>query len=327
MKLPRFKHYSGQHCETTTAGCLLRHAGIELTEPMIFGLGEGLGYIYWYSKAMDFPFIGGRVKPDVLTTNLCRNLNLDLKVSQTSSAAKAWDNVASSIEAGNPVGLKLDCFHLDYFSTKIHFAGHYVTLYGFDNEFAYLVDTRQQGGKVKVSLENLALARNEKGPMSSKNLSFTITGNAIDPGRVVTKAIRNNALDYLHPPIKNIAYKGILKTAGEIKKWYTGNADQRQHIQTIAMLMERGGTGGALFRNLYRDFLQQAGDLVSLPVLKQSAAGFDHIASLWTDVARHLNDAGESSGLQPVNAAADLLVTISKEEEKAMNRLLNSLPD
>ena len=60
MKLAPFDSFLGQHCETTTVGCLLRHIGIELTEPMLFGLGEGLGYIFWSMKAMDFPFIGGR---------------------------------------------------------------------------------------------------------------------------------------------------------------------------------------------------------------------------------------------------------------------------
>lgn len=32
----------GAHCETTTLGVLLDHAGIQLSEPMLFGLGGGL---------------------------------------------------------------------------------------------------------------------------------------------------------------------------------------------------------------------------------------------------------------------------------------------
>ena len=35
------------------------------------------------------------------------------------------------------------------------------------------------------------------------------------------------------------------------------------------MLMERAGTGGALFRNLYRDFLKESYELLKLDVLKQ----------------------------------------------------------
>ena len=170
MKEEKLKPFDGQHCETTATGTLLQQLNIELSEPMLFGLGEGLGFIFWNMKSMEFPFIGGRVKPDALTENLARNLNLELTVKETSSGQKAWENVKSLIDNGQVVGLKLDCFHLEYFSRPFHFAGHYTALYGYDNENAFLVDTKQQGGKVKTTLKSLALARSEKGPMSSKNL-------------------------------------------------------------------------------------------------------------------------------------------------------------
>ncbi|GAB2541717.1 hypothetical protein JOD18_003134 [Gracilibacillus alcaliphilus] len=122
---------------------------------------------------MDFPFLGGRVKPDLLTRNIVNNLNLQMEVKETSSLKKARENVKQNIDKGIVVGLKLDSYYLDYFTNKVHFAGHYVAMYGYDDSFAYLVDTKQQGGTVKTSLENLALARSAKGPMSSKNLSYT----------------------------------------------------------------------------------------------------------------------------------------------------------
>ncbi len=155
---------------------------------------------------MDFPFIGGRVKPDVLTENICRNLNLNLEVKETSSIKKAWENVKEHIDNGKAVGLKLDCYHLEYFTTKIHFAGHYASIYGYDDELAYLNDTNQQGRDARTTLKSLELARNEKGPMSSRNRSYTITknGETTDLKKVIKKAIYNNAFDFLNLPIKNI---------------------------------------------------------------------------------------------------------------------------
>ncbi len=204
MKIDNFKPYKGQHCETTASGSLLNQLGIELSEPMLFGIGEGLSYIFWNMKMMDFPFIGGRVKPDVLTENICRNLNLELNVKETSSIKKAWDNIikeTSSIkkawdnikeplDQGTAVGIKLDSYYLEYFTNKIHFAGHYVAVYGHDEQFAYLVDTEQQGREVKTTLKNLELARNEKGPMSSRNKSYTISksGKVPELKQVVKKA-------------------------------------------------------------------------------------------------------------------------------------------
>jgi len=35
-----------QHCETTALGVLLRHEGLDLSEPMLFGLGSGLSFVY-----------------------------------------------------------------------------------------------------------------------------------------------------------------------------------------------------------------------------------------------------------------------------------------
>jgi len=65
--IEEFIPFEGEHCETTTMGNLLQFAGVKLSEPMLFGLGQGLGFIYWDSKGMNFPFIGGRVKPDEWT--------------------------------------------------------------------------------------------------------------------------------------------------------------------------------------------------------------------------------------------------------------------
>ncbi len=326
MKLLNFNHFVGQHCETTATGCLLRHIGIELSEPLLFGLGEGLGYIFWNMKSMDFPFIGGRVKPDVLTENICRNLNLNLNVQRTMSLKKAWETVARQIDAGIPVGLKLDCFHLDYFPTKVHFAAHYVAMFGYDDEFAYLIDTEQQGGRVKTSLQSLALARSEKGPMSSKNLSYSISCDGKRPEfkTMVNTAIYNNARIYLNPPITNMAYQGILKTSHEIKKWFKVSKDRKRDFQTTAILMERAGTGGALFRNLYRDFLLEAYELTSQLELKDASNAFDQIATAWTRVAGYFDSAGESSDVQCINDASDLLVAISAMEKKVMEDLLSA---
>ena len=317
--------FIGQHCETTATGSLLKSLGITLSEPMLFGLGEGLGFIFWNMKIMDFPFIGGRVKPDALTQNIVKNLNLKIEVKETSSIKKAWGNVKTAIDTKIPVGLKLDCFHLEYFENNIHFAGHYVAMYGYDDDYAYLIDTRQQGGKVKTSLKSLELARNEKGPMSSKNRSYTIekTNKKFKLKQAIKTAIKNNAADYLNPPIKNIGYKGILKTIIEIKKWFNSTKDIKRDFTTTAMLMEKAGTGGALFRNLYRDFLKESADLLESEQVHKAFEEFSKIAVLWTEVSLLFDKAGKSSKIEFINQASDILVDLSGKEKRAMELLIN----
>ncbi len=323
MKIENLKPFNGQHCETTATGTLLLQLGIDLSEPMLFGLGEGLGFIFWNMKSMGFPFIGGRIKPDALTKNIARNLNLELRVKETSSDKKAWQNVKELIDNGHVVGLKLDCYHLEYFSRVFHFAGHYVALYGYDNENAFLVDTNQQGGQVKTSLKSLALARAEKGPMASKNLYYILnkTDRKFDKENAILTAIYNNAKDYLNPPINNIGYKGILKTSKEIYTWFDTTKDIEGDFSTSAMLMERAGTGGALFRNLYRDFLKESYDLLQLDTLKQAHKEFVDIANLWTDVSNLFMQVSKTKDKIYIEQASGILKQLATKEKNAMEKL------
>lgn len=327
MIIEHFQPYIGKHCETTTVGNLLRHSGLELSEPMLFGIGEGLSFIYWDSKQMEFPFMGGRCKPDVLTENLVKNLNLTMEVSQTASKSKAWENVKSKLDCGIPVGLKLDCYYLEYFTQKIHFAGHYVTIYGYDDQFAYLIDTDQQGSEVVTSLSSLAEARSAKGAMSSNNRSFTLTasGEMPDLKKAIDTAIRNHASAYLHPPIQNISFKGIRKAAKRIEGWFDRPGMTPELIVQAGTLMERAGTGGALFRNLYRDFLKECHERYPDLKLERSYAQFSAVAEMWTNVSGLITKAGESSKEMYLKEASLLMRDIASLEEEAMKSLLENI--
>lgn len=323
MKIENVKPFNGHHCETTATGTLLRQLDIELSEPMLFGIGQGLGFIFWNMKTMHFPFIGGRIKTDLLTQNIARNLNLELSVKETSSTQKAWKNVKQLLDEGKVVGLKLDCYHLEYFSKPFHFAGHYAAIYGYDNENAFLVDTKQQGGEVKTSLTSLQLARNEKGPMSSKNMYYTLTktDKKYDLKIAILNAIQNNSRDYLNPPINNIGYKGILKTSKEILKWFDTSKDIKSEFEASAMMMERAGTGGALFRNLYRDFLKESYDILKLEKIKQTHTEFIEIASLWTAISNLFLEVSKTQDRKYIEQASDILKQLSTKEKNAMEKL------
>lgn len=318
-----FVSYQGEHCETTAMGNLLQFAGVQLSEPMLFGLGQGLGFIYWDSKGMDFPFIGGRVKPDELTANLAARLGLTVRIQETSSVDKAWQNVRSCIEYGIPVGLKLDSYYLDYFTNKVHFAGHYAVLYGIDDEYAYMADTRQQGGLVKTRLTSLAAARNAKGSMGSRNRSFTLEPIDALPPLVpaVRASLTKNSYNYLNPPIRNIGNKGIVKMSNEILKWPSRSNNIEHDLCLTALLMERAGTGGALFRNLYRDFLKECVDLLEDPKIEQAYRLFTEIAPMWVSVSASIDRAGRTGNQQELQQASKLLLEIADKERAAMELL------
>lgn len=318
----------GQHCETTALGVLLRHQGIELSEPMLFGLGSGLSFLYWDSKGMGFPFLAGRVKPFDLTRNLAASLDLELQAEETTSPRKAWRNVTAAIDADRPVGLQLDSYHLDYFTSKVHFGGHIVALYGYDDRDAHLVDTVQQGGAVSTSLTGLAEARAARGPMTAKHRSFTLTAprNPPPPRERIVPAITACADAFLDPPIANLGHRGIEKAGKLVRTWLRRTDDPRRDLPQAALLMEQAGTGGALFRNLYRDFLAECTDHLDSDHLRTGLARYTEAATLWTEVATLVARAGTSGSEQDLLQAGTVLHDLSRVEREAMQALSRLRP-
>ncbi|MFC6083016.1 BtrH N-terminal domain-containing protein [Sphaerisporangium aureirubrum] len=312
-----------QHCETSALGVLLRHQGLDLSEPMLFGLGSGLSFIYWDGKNMGFPFLGGRVRPFDLTRNLAARLGLDLVVQETTSPRRAWENVAALIDAGHPVGLQLDSYHLDYFGSKVHFGGHVAAMYGYDDHDAYLVDTDQQGGAVSTSLTSLAQARAARGPMTARHRSFTLTvpGNPPSPDGRIVPAITACAGAFLDPPIANLGHRGIQKAGKLVPAWLQRTDDPRRDLPQAAMLMEKAGTGGALFRNLYRDFLAECVQVLDSDHLRTGHRLYSEAAILWTEAAALITKAGESGDAQCLEQAGTVLCELSRVEREAMEAL------
>lgn len=320
----------GAHCETTALGVLLRHAGLDLSEPMLFGLGGGLSFIYWDSKQQELPFLGGRVKPFMLVQNLTQRLGIELRVQETASARKAWEQVRSSIDDGIPVGLQLDSHDLEYFGSRVHFAGHVVAMYGYDAERAYLVDTAQQGGAVSTSLESLARARAARGPMSARHRSFTVkvTASNTDGGHLIPAIIPSIsacAENFLAPPIANLGSRGIRTAAKRVKSWFDRVEVPGRDLAIISTMMERAGTGGALFRNLYRDFLTECRGLLEgepgADLVQQGRDLFAESALLWTSVADLIEKAGATGSPDHLAKAGQLLDDIATIETSAMTAL------
>jgi hypothetical protein len=324
VSIPGFSPYVGQHCETVATGSLLRAAGIELSEPLLFGLGEGLGFIFINLGSLPLPFVGGRVKPFELTATLCANLGLECVAVETSSKAKAWSALESALRAGRPVGLQLDCYHLEYFTKPVRFAGHFVAAYGFDERDVLLVDTAQQGSAQRTARASLERARFEKGPMAAKARSWTIAApkRPKDLAPAIRKALRANAAAYLSPAFKGASYHGIRKLADSLPRWLGIAKDPAADLSLASLLMEKAGTGGSLFRNFFRDFLREARDhLGAKPALQRAHDAFAESAREWGAVASCIESAGRSGDAALLEDAAARCRRIADVEVDGMRAL------
>lgn len=320
-----FEPFVGRHCETTATGNLLKHAGVGLSEPMVFGLGEGLAFGVFASKTRPIPFIGGRTKGEEVTKRLAERLDLGLEYRQTRSKARAWANVADFVDAGRPVAAKLDMYFLDYAAVEIHFAAHYVAVHGYDDEAVHVADTIPESPLQSTSRGSFEQARLWRGPMASNALTWTITAPGREPDwpLVVAAAIASNATAYLNPPIRSFGAPGIRKAASLVPTWLDSIEDAPTALAQIGSLMEEGGTGGGLFRRMYAEFLAEANAFMRSPALDEARAGFEEAAALWTQVSQRLTASGTlgEAYRDAVEDAAALMRRAADIEERAMKAL------
>jgi hypothetical protein len=324
VPLSEERPFVGNHCESTTLVNLLRQWDIDLSEAFVFGLAGGLSFIYWRTKQMPTPFVGGRIKPDALSENLADALNLHLSVHETSSARRAREHLLAELDSGNVVGLKLDRYLLDYSTDDFRFAAHYVACVGHDDDRFALVETKPLGLQW-ASAASLACARDPRGPMSSRNRAFTLQprkGGLPDLGEAARKGIRAAAQQFLNPPISNFGFKGMHKVADLMPRWLDDLDSPADSLSEMSTLMEDAGTGGGLFRTMWAEFLAETADLTGTGEFQEISDAYRGVSQKWTDVAGLVREAGATSSRACLRSASTMVHEAAEEEQHLMRGLL-----
>ena len=87
------------------------------------------------------------------------------------------------------------------------------------------------------------------------------------------------------------------------------------------MLMERAGTGGSLFRNLYRDFLKESAEVLNSEKIEEVHQDYSNIAGQWKKVSDLFYQVGETKDIKHINQASEILSDLSENEWVAMEKL------
>jgi len=269
-----FEPSGGKHCWTTSLRNVLGYHGLDLSEEMLFGLGGGIGFVYWYMKFMPAPFIGTRYGKgmDLLVTT-CERIGAEATTMETSSAKKGYEDLKNELRQGEPALIFADMAYLPYLALpeSAHFGAHSVVVFGVDEEedTVYLVDRAQKA--LTVTTEELKKARSSKFPSfapKNKLLKIQYPERIGDLEDGIRRGIRECCTGMLAPPIKNIGLAGLQKWADMVPKW------PRQFkglgllgcLFNVFLYIEVSGTGGSGFRNMYAQFLNEA-----RPILNKSA--------------------------------------------------------
>jgi len=108
---------------------------------------------------------------------------------------------------------------------------------------------------------------------------------------LIPTAIRENVEALLNPPISNVGVKGIRKWSVELGKYPKLIPNPRDLAHALVMhyiYIETGGSGGAIFRQIYRDFLEEAGHIMQNDGILKAAEQFGEIVNLWREIANGL---------------------------------------
>jgi hypothetical protein len=259
---------------------------------MLFGLGGGVGFMYWYMKKMPAPFIGTRYGNFDSMVNTCKHLGGNATMFETTSVKRGYEELKDTIRKGEPVAVFLDMAYLPYFAlpAEAHFGAHTAVVYGLDEQrdIVYISDCPEN--PVKISVDDLCKARNSKyPPFAPKNklLKINYPRKMVNLEKGIRQSIQECCDTMLNPPIKNFGLAGIKKWAGLVLKWpmqFKGMSFFGCLLNTF-IYIEVSGTGGSGFRTMYVQFLREAADLVKKPRLHDVADIFEESARAWTQVA------------------------------------------
>lgn len=292
--VPGYVHTPGNHCGSTALRNLLAFHGIEISEEMAFGLGAGAGFYYLTIEGTSpSRWFNGRT---ARLEESFRDLTGAALVLRTFAEGDpgAWDAARAEVDAGAPVLLLTDIYHLDHYGNSAHFPGHAVVLAGYDEDVAHLSDTGFEELQ-RTRLEHLDRARHSgHAAYPLEGHMFTVA-EAVDRGELeaaVPRAIERAAAEMLEPPFGEFGgLAAIDRLAAEAGAWPEQAEDWQWCARFAYQVIERRGTGGGAFRLMYSRFLEEAGR-AEAPLAAAAAAR-------WTELAEAFRVASESEDPDP----------------------------
>ena len=329
-----FQHAQAAHCESGVTRNLLKNSGIEqITEPLAFGMGAGLFFVYVpLLKINNGPAIAFRNMPGVIFKRTCNSLDIKVTRKRFSSREKAQKLLDRKLDEGYAVGCQVGVYYLPYFPKeyRFHFNAHNLVVLGKKDD-KYIISDPIMEHETYLTPYELERVRFAKGALSPKGqLYFAEHKGAITNAQIksaIKKGIKRNVFDMLHIPGPIAGVKGIAFLGRRIKKWRDkfGLEKAGLYLAQLVRMQEEIGTGGGGFRYIYAAFLQEANAYFNNDELMRSSDEFTKAGDLWRTAA--VQAAGIYKGRlgtqEDFNVMGDYLLKISAIEKNAFKNLAN----
>jgi hypothetical protein len=328
-----FKHQHAAHCESGAIGSLLRHGGINVSEPMTFGIGGGLFFIHVpFMRLGDIPFTAYRDAPGVIIRRACRRLGVKLIRQRFSDPVRGMQTLDDTLKRGVPVGLQTSVFWLPYFPPEMRFQfnAHNLVVYGKEGDH-YLISDPVGEQPVTCPSADLARARFAKGLLAPKGLLYypSQIPSDLDIPRLARDAMRAAAKRMLNIPIPYFGVRGIRRLARTLPTWprKKGVEQAKRWVGSIVRMQEEIGTGGAGFRFLYAAFMQEAAVALGSSPLERLSERLTEIGDHWREFAVQgaMLCQGRVDGAPAYAEMSRLLEECASREERLFRDLLDTV--
>ncbi|MEQ3661621.1 MAG: BtrH N-terminal domain-containing protein [Flavobacterium sp.] len=317
-----FTHHQSAHCENGVASNLLKFHGINISEPMVFGIGSGLFYFYLpFLKVNHAPAISYRPMPGSIFNKAAKRLGIKVKRVKFSNNEQAQKALEENLKDNIPTGLQVGVYNLTYFPDeyRFHFNAHNLVVYGKENN-TFLISDPVMETVTTLSEKELEKVRFAKGALAPKGQMYYPIHIPTDLNweKAIKKGIKNTCNDML-APVPIIGIKGMKWVAKDIRKWPAkkGVKVANHYLAQMVRMQEEIGTGGGGFRFIYAAFLQEAAVILKNERLKEFSVEMTIIGDMWRDFA--VNAArvykNRSNQTDVYNTLADELLVIAAKEE------------
>ncbi len=289
----RFEHRQHAHCESGVTSNLLRHQGIDISEPMAFGIGAGIFFAHIpFLKVSGTPGTTFRTWPGAIFKRVTQRLNVDIHTEKFRSPEKAMQALDEALAEGHPCGMLGSVFYLPYLpeAFRFHFNAHNLVAYGKEGN-EYLISDPVLEETTRIAPEDLIKARFAKGTPEPKGFMYYVkrVPQQVNFGKAIQQGIKQTCFFMLSPPLPWFGNNAIGLLAKKIKQ-YPRKLSQRKaalYLGNIIRMQEEIGTGGAGFRYLYAAFLQEAGEMLNRDDLKVFSSELTAIGDGWRNFAYH----------------------------------------
>ncbi len=292
-------HLPGRIPATTALRILLRHAGVEYSEPLLFLLAGGIGagvFSFVYEKEDHASlFLAGRhlwADDQAYLTAAAKRLGFRAVVKETTSPKVGEEQLRAALDEGHPVIAWVDLAHLPHRAAPARFSGggyHVVTVHAVTGADALIGDLAPE--PISIPLRDLGISRQRIA--KQRNRLFWLeraksTGKPATQQALIADALTACVTTLARAKMTNFRLDAFRELADRMagtnkESWaqmFPPGPRMWTALTSVHDCVANYFTGGGLCRSIFADGLREAGRDVSADRYAALGAHWSSVAEL-----------------------------------------------